>query len=299
MRMNTELLTQLLVNGVIIGTLYGVVAMCFVLIYKSTQIVNFAQGEFLLIGAWTCWWLLTSMKVPFWLGFPITLAFMAVFGILLQVLVLRPMIGEPIISVIMVTVGLSIFFQAMMKWMFGVWAKPFPEVFGTKAINVLGLNVQTPYILSMGVSLVIMAGFAWFFKFSRFGLAMRATAFNQQVAQSLGISVKSVFAMAWAISAVVSALAGVVVGMVNGVSSALSFFGIKVFPAVILGGLDSIVGAILGGLIIGVLENLAEFVDSQYLNWGNLYTVVPFYALIVILMVKPYGLFGTKQIERI
>lgn len=297
--MNTDLLTQLLVNGVIIGTLYGVVAMCFVLIYKSTQIVNFAQGEFLLIGAWVCWWLLTSMQVPFWIGFPITLAFMAVFGVLLQVIVLRPLIGEPIISVIMVTVGLSIFFQAMMKWMFGVWAKPFPEVFGTKAINVLGLNVQTPYILSMGVSLVIMAGFAWFFKFSRFGLAMRATAFNQQVAQSLGISVKSVFAMAWAISAVVSALAGVVVGMVNGVSSALSFFGIKVFPAVILGGLDSIIGAIVGGLIIGVLENLAEFVDSQYLNWGNLYTVVPFYALIIILMIKPYGLFGTKQIERI
>ena len=297
--MNTDLLIQLIVNGVIIGTLYGVVAMCFVLIYKSTQIVNFAQGEFLLVGAWVCWWLLTSMEVPFWLGFPITLAFMAVFGILIQVIVLRPLIGEPIISVIMVTIGLSIFFQAMMKWIFGVWAKPFPEVFAAKSINVLGLNVQTPYIMSMLISLVIMVGFAWFFKFSRMGLAMRATAFNQQVAQSLGISVKTVFAASWAISAVVSALAGVVVGMVNGVSQALSFFGIKVFPAVILGGLDSIVGAILGGLIIGVLENVAEFVDSQYLNWGNLYTVAPFYALIIILMIKPYGLFGTRQIERI
>lgn len=297
--MNFDLLTQLVVNGVIVGTLYGVVAMCFVLIYKSTQIVNFAQGEFLLIGAWVCWWLLTSMQVPFWLGFPITLVFMAIFGVLLQVIVLRPLIGEPIISVIMVTVGLSIFFQAMMKWMFGVFAEPFPEVFGTKSMNVLGLNVQTPYIMSMLVSLIIMVGFAWFFKFSRFGLAMRATAFNQQVAQSLGISVKMVFAMAWAISAVVSALAGVVVGMVNGVSSALSFFGIKVFPAVILGGLDSIIGAIVGGLIIGVLENVAEFVDSQYLNLGNLYTVAPFYAMIIILMIKPYGLFGTKQIERI
>ena len=297
--MNTDLLIQLLVNGVIIGTLYGVVAMCFVLIYKSTQIVNFAQGEFLLIGAWICWWLLTSMKVPFWLGFPLTLVFMTAFEVLLQVLVLRPMIGEPIISVIMVTIGLSIFFQAMMKWMFGVWTAPFPEVFAVKSMNILGLNVQTPYIMSMLISLVIMAGFAWFFKFSRMGLAMRATAFNQQVAQSLGISVRTVFAAAWAISAVVSALAGVVVGMVNGVSQALSFFGIKVFPAVILGGLDSIVGAIVGGLIIGVLENLAEFVDSQYLNWGNLYTVAPFYALIVILMIKPYGLFGTKQIERI
>ncbi|MCD6681903.1 MAG: branched-chain amino acid ABC transporter permease [Burkholderiaceae bacterium] len=297
--MNITLLVQLLVNGLIIGTLYGVVAMCFVLIYKSTQIVNFAQGEFLLIGAWVCWWMLTYWQLPFWIGFPVTLAFMMVFGILLQVIVLRPMIGEPIISVIMVTIGLSIFFQAMMKWIFGVWAKPYPEVFGTKSVDILGLNVQTPYVMSMVISLVIMMGFAWFFKFSRLGLAMRATAFNQQVAQSLGISVKSVFAMAWAISAMVSALAGVVVGMVNGVSSALSFFGIKVFPVVILGGLDSIVGAILGGLIIGVLENVAEFVDSQYLNWGNLYTIAPFYALIIILMIKPYGLFGTKQIERV
>jgi branched-chain amino acid transport system permease protein len=297
--MKTDLLIQLLVNGVIIGTLYGVVAMCFVLIYKSTQIVNFAQGEFLLIGAWVCWWLLTSMQIPFWLGFPLTLVFMMAFGVLLQMVVLRPMIGEPIISVIMVTIGLSIFFQAMMKWIFGVFAKPFPEVFAIKSLNIFGLNVQTPYLLSMVVSLIIMGGFAWFFKFSRLGLAMRATAFNQQVAQSLGISVRSVFAMAWAISAVVSALAGVVVGMVNGVSSALSFFGIKVFPAVILGGLDSIVGAIVGGLIIGVLENLAEFIDGQYLHLGNLYSVAPFYALIVILMIKPYGLFGTKQIERI
>ncbi len=297
--MNTDLLIQLIVNGVIIGTLYGVVAMCFVLIYKSTQIVNFAQGEFLLIGAWVCWWLLTYWQLPFWIGFPITLAFMMVFGILLQVIVLRPMIGEPIISVIMVTIGLAIFFQAMMKWIFGVFAQPYPQVFGTQAVNVFGMNVQTPYIMSMVISLIIMVGFAWFFKFSRLGLAMRATAFNQQVAQSLGISVKSVFAMAWAISAMVSALAGVVVGMVNGVSSALSFFGIKVFPVVILGGLDSIIGAILGGLIIGVLENVAEFVDSQYLNWGNLYTIAPFYALIIILMIKPYGLFGTKQIERV
>lgn len=297
--MNTTLLIQLLINGLIIGTLYGVVAMCFVLIYKSTQIVNFAQGEFLLIGAWVCWWLLTDMQLPFWIGFPMTLAFMMAFGILLQIVVLRPMIGEPIISVIMVTIGLSIFFQAMMKWIFGVWPQPYPEVFTTKSIAIFGLNVQTPYIMSMVISLVIMAGFAYFFKFSRMGLAMRATAFNQQVAQSLGISVKQVFAMAWAISAMVSALAGVVVGMVNGVSSALSFFGIKVFPAVILGGLDSIIGAILGGLIIGVLENMAEFVDGQYLNLGNLYSVAPFYVLVIILMIKPYGLFGTHKIERV
>ena len=297
--MGSSLLLQLLVNGLIVGTLYGVVAMCFVLIYKSTQVVNFAQGEFLLIGAWTCWWLVTSMALPFWIAFPMTFAFMMVFGIALQMIVLRPLIGEPVISVIMVTIGLSIFFQAVMKSIFGVWAQPFPEIFTVKSVDILGLSVQPAYLMSLVVSIVIMGAFAWFFKYSRMGLAMRATAFNQQVAQSLGISVKAVFATAWAISAMVSALAGVVVGMVNGVSSALSFFGIKVFPAVIVGGLDSIVGAVLGGLIIGVLENLAEYADSQFLHVGNLYTVAPFYVLVIILMIKPYGLFGTKTIERV
>jgi branched-chain amino acid transport system permease protein len=153
--------------------------------------------------------------------------------------------------------------------------------------------------MSLVVSLAMMIGMAWFFRSSKYGLAMRATAFNQQVAQSLGISVKSVFAMAWAISATVSAVAGVVVGVVNGVSSGLSAYGIKVFPATILGGLDSIGGAVLGGIIIGLLENIAQYVDSQYLHWGNLYEIAPFYVLIIILMIKPYGLFGTKDIERV
>ena len=297
--MQSQLLIQLIINGLIIGTLYGVVGMCFVLIYKASQVVNFAQGEFLLIGAWVCWWLLTAWDIPFFWGFLISIAFMMVFGILVQMVVLRPLIGEPVISVIMVTIGLSIFFQALMKWMFGTFAQPFPPIFPVDKVDIFGLQVQTAYLMSTGVSLFIMAGFAWFFKYSRMGLAMRATAFSQQVAQSLGISVRQVFALSWGISAAVSAVAGVVVGIVNGVSSALSFFGIKVFPAVILGGLDSIFGAVVGGLIIGVLENVAQFVDSQYLKLGNLYEIVPFYVLIIILMIKPYGLFGTRDIERV
>jgi len=212
---------------------------------------------------------------------------------------LKPLIGEPVISVIMVTIGLSIFFQALMKWLFGVSAQPFPPIFAEPSMNVLGLQVKTVYAMSTLISIGIMISFAWFFKFSRMGLAMRATAFNQQVAQSLGISVRQVFALSWGISAMVSALAGVVVGVVNGVSPALSFFGIKVFPAVILGGLDSIVGAVVGGLVIGVLENLAHYLDSQFLRWGNLYEIAPFYVLILILMIRPYGLFGTRDIERV
>ena len=297
--MNTQLLIQLLVNGLVVGTLYGVVAMSFVLIYKATQVVNFAQGELLLVGAWVCWALLTKYQVPFWMGMPITLVFMFTFGIAIQIVILRPMIGEPIISVIMVTIALSTVFAALMKWMFGVNLQPFPRIFTTQHVNILGLQVQTVYLMSLAVSLAMMVGMAWFFRFSKYGLAMRATAFNQQVAQSLGISVKSVFAMAWAISATVSAVAGVVVAVVNGVSAGLSAYGVKVFPAAILGGLDSVGGAVLGGIIIGLLENFAHFLDSEYLHWGNLYEIAPFYALIVILMIKPYGLFGTKDIERV
>ena len=225
---------------------------------------------------------------------------MTLFGIILQVVVLRPLIGEPVISVIMATIGLGIFFQALMKWIFGVFAKPFPPIFTTERVNLLGLEVQTVYLLSLGISrpdhgrlrlvLHAPASTGW-----RCGRRPSTSRWRSRSASPC----PKVFAMSWAISAVVSAVAGVVVGVVNGVSSALSFYGIKVFPAVILGGLDSVVGAVLGGLIVGVLENWAQYVDANWLNWGNMYSIAPFYALILILLVKPYGLFGTKNIERV
>src|SRR3982750_2261068 len=143
--MNSAFLIQLLVNGLVVGTLYGVVAMSFVLIYKATQVVNFAQGELLLIGAWVCWTLLAKYQVPFWLGMPMTLGFMFVFGIWIPILIPRPMIGEPIISVIMVTIGLSTVFQAALKWIYGVNPQPFPRVFTSEAVDLFGLRIQTVY----------------------------------------------------------------------------------------------------------------------------------------------------------
>src|ERR1043166_8409961 len=184
--MNTAFLIQLLVNGLVVGTLYGVVAMSFVLMYKATQVVNFAQGELLLIGAWVCWALLAKYEVRFWIGMPMTLVFMFVLGIAIQVIILRPMIGEPIISVIMVTIALSTVFQAALKWIFGVYPQPFPRVFQSQSVALFGLQIQTVYVMSLVVSLAMMIAMAWFFRSSKYGLAMRATAFNQQVAQPLG-----------------------------------------------------------------------------------------------------------------
>ena len=192
--MNTELLVQLLVNGVIVGMLYGVVAMCFVLIYKSTQVVNFAQGEFVVLGAWVCLSLVIQMGLPFWLAFIFSLVFMMLFGILVQVVLLRPLVGEPIISIIMATIGLSIFMQALMNWIWGNNAVRFPQVFDQGTVSIGGLNVETAYLMSLVLSLIVMGLFFWFFRYSRWGLAMRATAYNQQVAQSLGVSVGQVFA---------------------------------------------------------------------------------------------------------
>src|ERR1700743_3497361 len=164
LHMNTAFLIQLLVNGLVVGTLYGVVAMSFVLIYKATQVVNFAQGELLLVGAWVCWALLTKYSVPFGIGMPSPLFFMFACGIAIQVVILRPMIGEPIISVIMVTIGLSTVFDAALKWIFGVNPQPFPRVFSSDAVSLFGLQIQTVYVMSLALSLALVIGMACFFR---------------------------------------------------------------------------------------------------------------------------------------
>ena len=297
--MKWDLFLQLSVNGVIVGMLYGVVAMCFVLVYKASRVVNFAQGEFLIIGAFVCFWFIQEFELSLAAAFLMSLVFMFIFGVALQYAVMRPLVGEPLVSVLMVTIGLALFFQAMLKWLFGVDTYTLPPLFEQNYVSFLGLQFESAYLLILGASAAAMGLFYWFFTHSRAGLAMRATAFDQQVAQSMGISVDKMFALAWGISALVSALAGVTLGVINGISTALAFTGIKVFPAVILGGLESIVGGVIGGVVIGVLENWAEFVDGQYLQWGNMFTIAPFYVLIVILMIKPYGFFGTENIERV
>lgn len=290
---------QLTLSGLTNGAVYALVALGFVLIYKSSDVINFAQGEFLLVGAYVAYLMIGQIGLVWPLGVLLTLIVAVLLGVVVERLVLRPLIGEPIISVIMVTIGLSVVLRGVTLWIFGPEPKSFPGETGGAKVELLGLNVEAVYLWSTGAALLGMAAFAWFFRYSRLGLAMRATAFNQQVAQSLGVSIQRIFVVSWAISALVSGVAGVVVGAVNGISPGLTLFGIKVFPAVILGGLDSIAGAVIGGILIGVLENLAQFVDGEYLHWGNLYVVAPFYVLVLVLMLKPYGLFGTRDIERI
>ena len=290
---------QLVINGLVVGSIYALVAMGFVIIYKSTSVLNFAQGEFLLLGAYISLALLTRWHVPFWATVVLTLGFAAALGLAIERLILRPMIGEPVVSVIMVTLGLSSILRAVVQGVWGTDTRPYPEIFPSAPVMIGPVPVSRAYAWSLGCVVVLLVAFSLFFKRSRFGIAMRATAFSQQVALSMGISVRHMFALAWAIAAVVSAIGGILLGAVRtGVDQSLALIGLKVLPVVILGGLDSVLGAIVGGLLIGVLENLAGgYLDPVF--GGGVKEVAPFVILVSILMIKPYGLFGKVHIERV
>jgi branched-chain amino acid transport system permease protein len=175
----------------------------------------------------------------------------------------------------------------------------FPQVLPVVPITIGGLPVAPVYIVAFALSLALFVAFSAFFKYSRTGIAMRATAYDQAAAASMGISIKRIFAMSWCIAAVVSAIGGVILGNINGINSQLGYLGLKVFPAVILGGLDSMLGAALGGLIIGILENVCDGLAKDILGLDGFRDVAAFVVLVLVLMIKPHGLFGTHEIERV
>lgn len=288
---------QFLIGGIVLGSIYALVAMGFVLIYKSTAVLNFAQGEFLMVGAYVCLHLMVAFEVPFLWAFVLTLVFSAALGIATEALILRPLAGEPIVSIIMATVGLSSILRGVVIAAWGNDARPFPEIFPPEPYLVGGVVVDRVYVWSVAGSLLLMIVFGVFFKATRTGIAMLAVASDRQAALAMGISLKRIFALAWCISAVVSAVGGVLIGVINGVGISLAQFGLKIFPAVILGGLDSIVGAILGGFVVGVLENLCGGYLDPIVPAAK--QVAPFVFLVLILMVKPYGLLGTREIQRV
>ncbi len=294
-----EYYLQLIINGLVVGSIYSLVALGFVIIFKATKVVNFAQGEMVMAGAYICFALTVQYQIPFLLSFLITLVFSIILGMLIERMVLRPLIGEPIISVVMVTIGLSSILKSLVQVFWGTQIRVFPQILPQEPFMILGLPIAPVYIAAFVLCLLLFAVFSLFFKYSSLGIAMRATAFDQQAAQSMGIGIKNIFALSWCIAAVVSSIGGIILGNINGINSQLGHLGLKVFPAVILGGLDSLLGAALGGLIIGVLENISEGLARDLLGLGGFKEVASFVVLVIILMVKPYGLFGTEEIERV
>ncbi len=289
---------QLLVTGLVLGSVYAMVALGFVLIYKSSSVINFAQGELVLIGAYMALWLTVSLHIPFLLSFIITLVFAVILGFAIERLFLRPMIGEPILSVIMLTIGLSAFLKGLVIILWGTETRVFPEIFSQEPVKLGFVRISQVYIWSLVLSIIFLVIFTLFFKYTDIGIAMRATADDQTAALSMGISVKRVFAMAWAVAAVVAAVGGILLGNINGINISVAQFGLRVFPVVILGGLDSVPGAIVGGFTIGIIENLASGYLDPYFG-GGVREVASFVVLVIILMIKPYGLFGLERIERV
>ena len=288
----------LMSNGVLIGLMYSLIALGFVLVYKATDAINFAQGEFVMIAGFVVVAFLVFYKAPLWLAIAVALAAMIAFGFGLERVMLRRLIGRPIIAVVMATIGLAAVLRGLGPLTWGADTKPLALPISDEPFVLGPLFVPPIQLLGAAVSLIFLAAFGWFFLKSRKGIAMRAVADSQQVAMAMGINVERYFALAWAMTGVVSALGGIVWGNLLGVDVHLSLVGLKVFPVVILGGLDSIPGAILGGLIVGIVENVAAGYIDPYVGGGTK-DFAPYVVMIVALMVRPYGIFGKQIIERV
>ncbi|MBW2337921.1 MAG: branched-chain amino acid ABC transporter permease [Deltaproteobacteria bacterium] len=293
-----EIFIQLIVTGIATGGVYGLIALGFVLIFKATGILNLATGAFMTLGAYICLTVLGQFGAPFWVAFLCTLGFAIVMGIVLERIILRPLIGQPIISVVMVTIGLSSILQGLTHVIWSPEYRSFPEIFPPEPLDLGFAIVPSGLLWGFIFAAIGTIIFTLIFKLTRTGVAMRATASDQQAALSMGISVRWVFALSWSYGAVAAVIGGIVIGNISGISIYLGDIGLKVLAVIILGGLDSIGGAIIGGLIIGILENLAGlYLDPVF--GGGVKDVAPFFILIVIIMIRPYGLFGKKIIERV
>ena len=291
----------LILNGVSIGLMYSLIALGFVLVYKSTDAINFAQGEFVMMAA-----LVGAVVVGFNVSpivgaiaaVVIVLAVMIGFGFALERVVLRPLLGRPIVAVIMATIGLASVLRGLTPIIFGGETRALPLPIPDDPVVIGPATLPPIQVLGAGVAILLFVGFNWFFKKSRMGVAMRAVADNQQVAQAMGINVERYFALAWAMAGIVSALGGIVWGSMLGVDVQIAVVGLKVFPVVILGGLDSIGGAMIGGLIVGLVESLASGYLDPYVGGGTK-DFAPYLLMILVLMFRPYGIFGKRQIERV
>ena len=294
-----EELLQLLASGVVTGSIYALIAIGFVVVYKPTGVIIFPTGELMMIGAFLAWTAMTAARAPFAAALVIAAAGAALVGALVQRFVLRPLMGRPAISIIMVTIGLSAIFKGLAQVLWSGEYRSFPPIFPRRPIVLGPVLLPSRQVYPALIAVAAIAIIALVFRFTRTGTAMRATADDQATAFGMGIDIRRMFSVAWMLAAATAALAGIVIGVIGGISPQLGAVGLRIFPAVILGGLDSVGGALVGGVVIGVLENLAGGYLDPLLPGSGVKEVVPFVVLVLVLMIRPYGLFGTREIERL
>jgi branched-chain amino acid transport system permease protein len=302
------------VDGLSLGSIYALLAMGFVIIFKATQVLNFAHGSLAALGAFLVAALATTLDfpgryletLPQWAQWSSSVAFAlvaaAIVGMVIERVFLRPMLGEPLFAIAIVTLGVDIVLRNVLGDFIGVQSRPLGDPWGIELLSVGPLTVPHTTIAQILVALVLMVGVAAFFRTST-GTAMRATAFDQEVARAQGINVGRIFSLAWAIGAILAAVAGIFISVFprrsGGVDLTTAFISFRAFPAIILGGLDSVVGAVVGGFIVGFAESIA----TVYFDFGILGTgfggVAPYLIMMLVLLVKPYGLFGTAEVRRV
>jgi branched-chain amino acid transport system permease protein len=302
-------------EGLSLGAIYALLAMGFVIIFKATQVLNFAHGALSALGAFLVASFATLVNipgrflpetVPHWLGWSLSALFAliaaAAAGMLLERVFIRPMVGEELFAVAIVTLGIDIALRNVTNDFIGTDPRPLGDPWGTKVLDLGWITFAHTEIAQIVVSVVLVSAVALFFR-SRTGIAMRATAFDQEAARAQGINVGRIFSISWAIGAVLAAVAGVFISVFPrrsaGVDTATAFFAFKALPAIILGGLDSVIGAIVGGFGIGIAEAfVGEFVTFPALGFGFA-GIVPYLVMLLVLIVRPYGLFGTEEIRRV
>ena len=292
---------QLLVAGVAVGALYALVALGFVVIYKATGVINFAQGALLLLGAYLTYTFRDQLEWPFWVAVLLAVVGCALVGVLIERVILRRMVGRPVFAVIMITIGLTIAIEQVVTWR---WPgqRNLSDPFALDTVTFGEVVVPVVNLWRIGTAAVLLAGFFLFFRYSRVGVAMRATASDQEAALAQGISARRVFALSWAIAAAIAALAGALLASGGrGLDPSLGVVALVAFPAIILGGLDSPAGAVVGGIVMGVVETMTAGYSDRLPEWlgANFHRVTPYVVLVAILLVRPYGLFGTREVTRV
>jgi branched-chain amino acid transport system permease protein len=290
---------QLVVTGIAQGMVYALIAIGFVIILKCSEVFNIAQGHFVLIGGYLGWTFLVPLGLPAWAALLAAIAVAAVMGLLIERLMLRPMVGQPVLAVVMMTIALSTVLGGLATLLWGAEYKAYHGLLPTITMKVGEISIPSESLIGLIVSIVCVALLMLLFRYTKIGLAMRATAEDLQVVQSMGIKATTVYAVSWIIASVVGVIGGILIGGVSGANMDLALIGLKAFAVVLLGGVNSIGGAILAGIILGMLENVAAGYLDPLLPGGGLAQVFPFFIMIIVLVFRPHGLFGLAHIERV
>lgn len=289
---------QLLITGLAVGLVYSLIALGFVLVWKSTGVANLALGQLLLLFAWIAYTALASWGLPIWLGLLLTVVLALAVGWLMERVIFRPLIAQPILSLITVTLGMGFFIEGLSVVIWTGNLAAMPRIFPQTPVTIGSAVVSQEYLWAAAISIILFALITLFFKYNRTGIVMRATADDQRAVQACGIPVTRIFSRSWMLACVLAAVGGVLMASIGGITMGLTETGQRTFSVVILGGLDSFLGAMIAGPVIGIAEN----VGGGYLRpltWAGVNEVIPFIIVIIVMFIRPYGLFGEERIERI